>query len=330
MKLLVTGASGLLGSEFVTSAIGRGFLVATPSRARCDVTDPVAVMREILEEAPDVVVHCAGYTAVDEAESHPGRAMLVNRDGTANVAAAAATAGAKLVHISSDYVFDGTIKRPYRPEDAVAPISVYGKTKAASEVAALGAPINAPVGMSRRDVQSLATGDAKRPLVIRTGWLYGGGGRSFVDTVVERVAKGEAMRVVEDQRGSPTWARDVADATLDLTLRGASGVWHVAAAGQASWLDVAKVVAALTMRAGSAASGNPGGAGADRSDDPTAEVSGVTSAEWGAPAMRPAYSVLDLTETERALGRTMPDWKRSLERFMTTVARSATDRSQLR
>ena len=120
------------------------------------------------------------------------------------------------------------------------------------------------------------------------------------------------MRVVNDQRGSPTWTRDVAEATLELTFAGAAGVWHVAAAGEGSWLDFAKAVAAGTT-----------------GSDHAADISGVTSVEWGAPARRPAYSVLDLTETERALGRPMPEWRASLERFMRTVPERDARRRQL-
>jgi len=264
----------------------------------------MAVMREVVAEAPDVIVHCAAYTAVDAAESDSERAMRVNRDGTAHVAAAAAAVGAKLVHISSDYVFDGAKRTPYAPADEVAPLSVYGRTKAESEVSALGARLEADVGATPGSVTSATPGGAPGALVVRTGWLYGSGGRSFVDTVRERVGRGEAMRVVNDQRGSPTWTRDVAESTLELTLGGAVGVWHVAAAGEGSWFDFAKAVAGMTTGPVSRA----------------AEIAGVTAAEWGAPARRPAYSVLDLTETERALGRPMPEWRASLERFMNSAS----------
>lgn len=309
MKLLVTGASGLLGSHFVHSASGRGFHVDTPTRAHVDITDAAAVMREVATSAPDVVVHCAAYTAVDNAESDEAVAMAVNRDGTVNVAMAATAARSKLVVVSTDYVFDGSKTSPYRPDDTVGPLSVYGRSKLEGERAALEAA-GAPAGGA---VQSLAAPDSKRALVVRTGWLYGSGRRTFVDMVMERIDSGEDMRVVDDQRGSPTWARDMAEATLDLILHGASGVWHVASNGEGSWLELAKRVSVL---AGVDRSGM-----ADARSGPSTKLSGVTSEEWGAPAKRPAYSVLDVTETERALGRTMPEWQSSLEAFMTPVNR---------
>lgn len=301
MKIVVTGAQGLLGSEVVKaggrSAVGLG-------RDALDVTDEEACRAVIAGHAPDWVVHCAAYTAVDRAEDEPEEAMRVNHGGTVNVATGAAAAGAGLVYVSTDYVFAGTQRTPYAPTDPVEPRSAYARTKRAGEEAALAAG----------------------GVVVRTGWLYGPGGRNFVDAIVERAEAGESLKVVDDQWGRPTRARNVAEVMLELlakdpfraglrtdageglerTLDGghatnggdrADGgapppIWHVADRGEATWLELARE--------------------ACRIRGIEASIEGVSTEAWGAAAPRPAYSVLDLTETERVLGRPMMPWREAL------------------
>lgn len=293
MKLLVTGAGGLLGSEFVRlGAEGVGVEIVGLSRGECDVTDGGRAAEVIGGLTPDWIVHCAAYTNVDRAEEEPEAAMRVNHGGTVNVAAAAARHGARLLYISTDYVFDGRKREPYLPSDPVAPLSVYAKTKLAGEEVAL-----ASGGVS-----------------VRTGWLYGAGGGNFVDAILRRAEAGEGLRVVDDQRGRPTWARNVALGVVELLRDGPSGgtvgssggegralagVWHLADGGDATWLEFAR--AAVRLR------------GLD------VEVEGVSSEEWGAAAPRPAYSVLDLTATETVLGRPMMPWVEALEMYLGTT-----------
>jgi dTDP-4-dehydrorhamnose reductase len=278
MKFTVTGAGGLLGTEFVAEGRRVGHEVIGLGHQELDVTDLAAVRRRMSAESGTWVVHCAAYTAVDRAESEPNLACGVNREGSRNVAIAATEAGARMVYMSTDYVFDGRKTTPYLPTDGVGPASVYGRTKLEGERAVLEAAVGWP------------------PLVVRTGWLYGAGGRNFVQAILERAERGEPLQVVADQRGRPTWARNVARTVLELMDHDTEGAWHVADAGDATWLELAREALAL--------------AGSDT------KVEGVSSAAWGAAAPRPAYSVLDLSATELALGRSMEPWPEALARFL--------------
>jgi dTDP-4-dehydrorhamnose reductase len=280
LKIVVTGARGALGTEVAAAADRLGLEVVGLGREDLDVTDAPAVDARIAAESPVWVVHCAAYTDVDRAEEEPEHAMRVNRDGAANVARAAAGRGARTVYVSTDYVFDGEKRSPYSPSDPVGPLSVYGRTKLAGEEAVVRA-------VTSRDIA---------PLIVRTGWLYGAAGRNFVTGILDRAERGEDLRVVDDQRGRPTWARNVAEVVFDLVDGAVDGVWHVADGGEATWLDLAHE--ALRLR------------GLDVS------VDGVSSEEWGAAAPRPAYSVMELAATERALGRPMMDWREALGRFL--------------
>ncbi len=293
-RMVVTGASGLLGSEVVSAARERGYEVVPLARGDLDVTDEDRVRGVLREEAsargtgasPGAsldVVHCAAYTAVDAAEADAERAALVNREGTRLVARAAAEAGARFVYVSSDYVFDGEGRVPYLPDAPTRPLSVYGGTKLEGEREALLSQPGA--------------------LVVRTSWLYGSHGRNFVTSMLDlgrtRQAAGatEPLRVVNDQRGRPSWARNVAAGLLDLLERRVRGVWHVADGGDASWLELARELFRVT--------------GVDVAVEP------VTTEAWGAPAPRPAYSVLDLSATEALLGRPATPWREALRKFLT-------------
>lgn len=276
MRTLVTGAGGLLGTEFTRVAAGRGMEVIALRHADLDVTDEAATRRVMDAERPEIVIHCAAYTAVDAAEAEPDLAFQVNRDGTRHAARAAEDIDARFVYVSTDYVFDGQASHPYSPDADLGPLSVYARSKAAGEAAALEVPGG---------------------LVARTGWLYGAFGHNFVRTMIARARDGRVLRVVDDQRGRPTWTRNVAEVVLDLVDEGVAGVWHVADGGEATWLDLAR--AALRL------------AGVD------GQVEGVSTEAWGAAAPRPRYSVLDLALTERVLGRRMQPWEDALARFLT-------------
>lgn len=280
-RLLVTGAAGLLGTEVVAAANRRGLDVEAATRADLDVTDAQGVRAALVRHAghgrPAAVVNCAAYTSVDGAEAEPELAALVNGRGSANVATAAAEAGVLLAHVSTDYVFDGAAQVPYGPKHPAAPQSVYGRTKLEGERAALASSPTA--------------------LVVRTSWLYGSGGHNFVTAMLDRGRKGADSRVVDDQRGRPTWARNTAEGILDLLDRRARGIWHVADGGEATWLELAREAFRLS--------------GIDM------HLGSVSTEDWGAPAPRPAYSVLDIRGTEALLGRTSMHWREALRRFLT-------------
>jgi dTDP-4-dehydrorhamnose reductase len=275
MRILVTGAAGLLGTRVAEEARARGHDVVALGRAELDVTDERNVASTIAGHAPDAVVHCAAYTAVDRAESEPDRAFAVNRDGTRHVAAAASRAGAVVLQVSTDYVFDGRGNRPYLPDDETAPRSVYAKSKLEGEHAVL-------------DV-------CEESIVVRTSWLYGGSS-GFVPAILRRAGRGEPLRVVDDQRGRPTWAPHAASTLLDLLGRDVRGIWHVGGGGDCTWYELAKRAVRL--------------AGYDVPIEP------ISTAELGAPAQRPAYSVLDLEATEQLLGRRMVDWRDALAEYI--------------
>lgn len=276
MRILVTGGRGLLGSAAADEGRARGWDVVAPGRAELDVTRPDAVREAVTKAAPDLVLHCAAYTAVDRAETQADLAMSVNRDGTRAVAEACAAAGALLVYPSTDYVFDGRKGSPYRPDDPPSPLSAYGRSKLAGEEEARRAP---------------------RHLVVRTSWLYGSGGRNFVDTMLALGGRGGPLQVVDDQRGRPTWTRSLAGTLLDLVEREAAGTFHATDSGEATWRELA--VEALRL------------AGLVE-----VAVEPVSTEAWGAAAPRPPVSLLDVSETERVLGRPMPHWKESLARHV--------------
>ena len=281
MKALVTGSGGLLGHALLRALRCRGVRTEALSRHELDVTRVAAVRRAIGRAVPDVVFHCAAYTAVDRAESEPQRAFAVNEEGAAHVAEAAETAGALIVYPSTDYVFAGDSAAPYRPADATGPRSVYGQSKLAGEEAV------------RRS--------GARHMIARTSWLFGAGGRNFVDAVLARADRGERVQVVDDQTGRPTWTEELARALVELACAGREGVHHVACAGRATWRELAQEALRL---------GGPAGAAE------VAEVKAVSTAEFGAAAPRPRWSVLDISATQAVLERPMSGWREALAAYL--------------
>lgn len=279
MRVVVTGAAGLLGNALVRAARERGHEVCALERKTLDVTDSAAVERRIRDEKPCVIFHCAGYTAVDQAEEEPEKAMRINCDGTRNVALAAAQIGAAIFYPSTDYVFDGQSSRPYRPGDPTAPINAYGVSKLAGE-----------------QVLSLSGCDWT---VVRTSWLYGSGGRDFVDIVLDARRRSNAMAIVDDQVGCPTWTGSLAPEIIALAEAGAAGTCHLSDRESATWLEFARaVVEELSIGL---------------------ELIATTTLDWDAPAPRPPYSVLDCSESERILGYPMPTWRASLANYLSEV-----------
>jgi dTDP-4-dehydrorhamnose reductase len=251
--VLVTGAAGMLGHRVVADARARGWDAVGIDLAEADLTDPAAAQDVVEEHAPDAVVHCAAFTDVDGAEEHEARALAVNADASANIAAAAAMLGARIVAVSTDYVFDGTLTgRPYVESDATAPLGAYGRTKLAGEEA--------------------IAGHNPDYAIARTAWLFGLGGKSFPDTMLKAAATRDEVAVVTDQTGSPTWTGHLSPALLDLAAVTATGVFHTAGGGQCTWHEL---TVELYRAAGLAT-----------------RIRETTAAEFARPAARPAWSVL--------------------------------------
>lgn len=270
-KILITGGHGMLARALTDVFAARGQSLLAPARDELDVTDATAIRRMLQDERPDIVIQCAAFTRVDDAESHEVQAFEINAIGAANVALACRDVGARFVFPSTDYVFDGAARTPYPTDAPPNPINIYGRTKLAGESAAHSA------------------GDY---LIVRTCWLYGAGGRNFVRTVVDRLAAGQPLRVVNDQRGAPTWTVDLAHTIAGLLdAHAPAGVYHATNAGSATWHELATEIARLRGH-----------------DEP---IEGCTTAEYPTPARRPAYSVLDCTATERITGPARP-WQTAL------------------
>jgi len=269
MRCLVLGGTGMLGRAVVAEARSRGWAALGLSHAQADLGDRGRLLGWAERFRPEVVVNCAAYTKVDAAETHRERAFAVNGEGVANAAALAERAGARLVHVSTDYVFDGKAQAPYREDAPTAPLSVYGESKLAGERRALG---------------------YERSLVVRTSWLFGPAGASFVATLVGLIEAGRLpLRVVTYQEGCPTSTPSLARALLDLAARQASGIVHYQDREPVSWYAFAVEIARLWSGA--------------------AEVIPVTSAEIPRPARRPAYSVLDVGRFETIAGRRVEPWE---------------------
>ncbi|MBO1750945.1 dTDP-4-dehydrorhamnose reductase [Actinotalea sp. BY-33] len=268
MRWLVVGSGGMLGQDMTALLAERDEEARAVDRTELDITDvthPLSIDPQV-----DVVVNCAAYTAVDAAETDESAAFSVNAVGAANVARAARVAGARVVHVSTDYVFDGTATEPYGETDPLAPASAYGRTKGAGEWAVR----------------------AENPdhLLVRTAWLYGAHGACFPKTIARVARERGGLDVVDDQWGQPTWTQDLADLIHRLVLAGAEpGIYHGTSSGRTSWHGFAQeVVAAAGL-------------------DPTI-VATTTSAAFERPAPRPAFSVLGHGALERAGVAPIGDW----------------------
>lgn len=277
MKILLTGKDGMVGWELARALPALGE-VAAFSRAELDLANPDQIVDRIRAVKPDVIVNAAAYTAVDKAETDREQAMLVNAAGPGFLAAEAQARGALLVHYSTDYVFDGTKTSPYDETDPTNPLSVYGRSKLAGEQA----------------IQAVGG----RHLIFRTSWVYANRGRNFLLTMLKLGREKPALRVVDDQRGAPTWARDIAAATVAVLKHRnpESGVYHMTAGGETTWCGFAREI----FRLGGIAT----------------PVEPITTAEYPTPARRPANSVLSSGKLARAFGLALPEWRTSLERCL--------------
>jgi len=273
MRVTIFGASGLLGKALIQEWSG-GSVTGLSSRD-VDIRDVKRVRQVMQETHPEWTVLAAAYTDVDGCEGDPELAFAVNRDGAVNVAAAATEVGARLLFLSSDYVFDGKKSSPYDTREARNPQSVYGQTKAEAEVKML-------------ELMPACC-------IVRTSWLFGAGGKCFPDTILKLAASRPALDVVNDQRGCPTYAVDLARAIIQLCRKDASGIVHATNAGDCTWFEFAQEI---VRSAGLATTVRP-----------------VSSQQMARPAPRPAYSVLS-AESLHALGLEMPSWHDGLGRYL--------------
>jgi dTDP-4-dehydrorhamnose reductase len=252
MKVLVTGAAGMLGRDVMLAAGNAGHDVVGFGRAELDVTDPAVLAKKFELERPDVVINCAAWTDVDGAEQAEQAAFAVNGTGAGNVAAAAAAVGAGVVYVSSDYVFDGAKGAAYVESDQVAPLSAYGRTKLAGEEATAAAN--------------------KRHFVVRSAWLFGIGGPNFVETMLRLAGDHGEVLVVRDQVGSPTYTWHLAYGIVRLIEGIEYGIHHMAAAGQCSWYEFAREIFEQAKV--------------------ECKVLSIATEEFGRPAPRPPFSAL--------------------------------------
>jgi dTDP-4-dehydrorhamnose reductase len=273
MRVMITGAGGMLGRDLVAACRKRGHEVVALGHAGLDITDPPAVGEALRRHRPDAVANCAAYTDVDGAESEEEAAMRINDGGAGLLAAAAAAVGAKVLYPSSDYVFDGRQRRPYVESDLTHATSAYGRSKQAGETAVAAAN--------------------PRHFIVRTSWLFGLGGRNFVETMLRIGHQQPEVVVVSDQVGCPTYTGHLAAALAELLEAEEFGIHHIAAQDPCSWFDFAVEIfdqAAVDCR-----------------------VLGGRTEMLARPAPRPSYSVLG---TERRRARRLPDWRTGLASYL--------------
>ena len=282
MRILLTGGEGQLGTELIAQAPRFGIHLVAPTLAQMDLTRPAAVDAAWDAARPAAVINAAAYTAVDRAETEAELAFAINAAAPARIAARCSAENIPLVHISTDFVFDGCKREPYREEDPVAPLSVYGRSKAQGETAVRAA--------------------LDRHVIVRTAWLYSAHGANFVKTVMRLVAVKDELRVVDDQVGSPTCAEDLAATVLAIAARGAGSPWgtyHYCGAGTTSWCGLARHVLD-TMAARGRIRGY--------------RLTPIATADYPTPARRPAYSVLDCRRIEDCFGVVRPPWQDGVEK----------------
>lgn len=278
MKILVLGARGMLGQDLVPFLSLR-YEVIPRDIQDFDITKAKRVEEEILRINPQIVINAAAYTDVDGCESNKELAFSVNALGAGNIAQACLLAESKLIHLSTDYVFDGANARPYKEDDVPNPLNTYGLSKLQGETA---------IQKSGVDY-----------LIIRTQWLYGAHGRNFVDTIIRAAQKEKELRVVNDQQGSPTYTKDLSWAIQELVERNAHGVVHVANSGSCTWYEFAREILQQV--------------GLDQ-----ISIIPISSAELARPAKRPANSVLDCEKFGEITGRKMRPWREALKDYLSS------------
>ncbi len=297
MTILLLGANGQLGQELRRALAPLGSIVVTtrngtlPDGSACEVADfdqPASLMSLLDRVQPAVVVNAAAYTAVDRAEDDRDAAFRANAEAPGVLARWSAQAGVPLVHYSTDYVFDGQGTRPYRENDATAPLGVYGASKLAGEAAIREA--------------------GGRYLIFRTAWVYASHSANFLRTMLRVGADRDVVRVVADQVGTPTPAALIAEVTAQVLQHGGglSGTWHLTGKGETSWHGFAEAIFAEAVSAGMLTR--------------RPKVEAITTAEYPTPAKRPAYSHLDVTKLEQDFGLVLPMWREGLQRVIAEIS----------
>lgn len=276
MKVLVFGARGMLGKDLVP-ALSVKHQVLARDIEDLDIADQQRVQKEIETLRPQVVVNAAAYTDVDGCEAKRGLAFSVNAEGARNIAAGCAASNARMIHLSTDYVFDGTSSAPYREEDPPHPLNVYGASKLQGE----------------RQIREVL----ENHLIIRTEWLFGRHGKNFVDTILRLAAQQEELRVVNDQRGAPTFTKDLSWAIEKLLEKEVKGILHITNSGSCTWYEFARQILI------------------EKKIDHVSIVP-ISSAALTRPAKRPANSVLDFHRFENLLGQKMRTWEEALKEYL--------------
>ena len=288
--LFIAGKSGRLAQALIAEATEQNRHVVAMGRPDLDLVDRAAITRALANVKPRAIINASGIVNMEQAERDPDLAFAVNCDAAGNLAAAAEASAIPFVHLSSNYVFDGSKDTPYLEEDATTPISVYGKSKVAGESTVM-----------------VADPDA---VIVRTSWLFGPSAGNFVTTTLRLAETNDTLRVVTDQHGRPTALTDLSRALLHITDhrlqgRGEAGIYHVAGRGETTWFELAQALfSGWTARGGR-----------------VPHVQAITSAQWGGPA-RPLYGVLDCTKAERIFGVSLPAWQESLERCLDRIAQN--------
>ncbi len=277
MKVLIAGAKGMLAKAFKKMS-PQDWDVLAVDKDVLDITDKVSVQKITESFRPKLIINCAAFTQVDDCEAEKAQAFLVNGTGPGNLADAARQVGAFLIHFSTDYVFDGSSNTPYREDDPIQPINVYGASKWEGE--------------------SQVRNRLDDHLIIRTQWLYGDGGKHFVGTVLHLAKNNPTLKMVQDQVGSPTWTEDLCQATLALYNQGAVGTFHLSNQGHCSWYAFAlKIIGEAGL---------------------SAKIVPCSSAEFPRAARRPAYSVLSTEKAKQQFNISLPSWEAGLKQFISS------------
>lgn len=282
MKVLITGAAGQLGRALLKTAPATAEIQA--AGRELDICAPAALRSAVRAFKPALIVNVAAYTAVDRAESERERAFAVNAAGVENLAHAALDCGARLVHVSTDFVFDGRKSSPYLPEDAMRPLSVYGASKAEGE----------------NRLRALA---GETAVIVRTGWLYAAAGQNFVNTLLRLMREKDSLDVIADQVGTPTWAGSLAEVIWKIAEEPEiAGTHHWSDAGVASWYDFAVAIEEEALAAGRLSRAIP--------------IRPIATSEYPLPAQRPTYSVLDKRSMTAATGAIPVHWRVNLRKML--------------
>lgn len=278
MRALITGAGGQLGRA-LAACVPDGWHCLALRRSECDLAIKSSIRSAVARHRPDVVLNAAAYTAVDRAENEEALATAINGVAVGVLNDALREYGGRLIHVSTDFVFDGRSSAAYQPDDARRPLSAYGRSKAAGEVAA-----------------------GEDALVVRTSWVYGAGGANFVRTMLRLMRERDEVRVVADQIGAPTWSTGLAETLWALAMKEARGILHHRDAGVASWFDFAVAIQEEAIALGLLARQVP--------------VIPIATADFPTPAQRPAFSLLSDAETRALLGDRPPHWRVNLRRML--------------